>query len=100
MIAMRRDETSVIALLYRLTPLFVFALSYVALSESLWPKRIAGRFVTITGSIALIADLDKSGRGLNLSTFFLMCAACLMTACTVVIFKFIALEASFWSSAF
>ena len=100
MIAMQRDEASIVASLYRLAPLFVFVLSYIALGEGLQPKQIVGGLVTIAGSISLIVDLDKRGRGLNLSTFFLMCTACLMNACTVVIFKFIALEASFWSSAF
>lgn len=88
------------ASLYRLAPLFVFVLSYISLGESLKPKQIVGGLVTIAGSISLVVALGKSGRALNLSTFFLMCSACLMNACTVVIFKFIALKASFWSSAF
>ena len=100
MIAMQRDEASVVASLYRLAPLFVFALSYIVLGESLQPKQIVGGSVTIAGSILLLVNLDKSGRRLNLPTFFLMCAACLMSACTVVIFKFIALQTSFWGSAF
>jgi len=100
MIAMQRGEASIVASLYRLAPLFVFVLSYIVLGESLEPKQIVGGSVTIAGSILLIVNLDKSGRRLNLSTFFLMCAACLMSACTVVIFKFVALEASFWRSAF
>lgn len=100
MIAMQRDEASIVASLYRLAPVFVFVLSYPALGESLRPQQIVGGLMTIAGSILLIVDLRRSGRGLNLSTFFLMCAACLMSACTVVIFKFIALKASFWSSAF
>jgi drug/metabolite transporter (DMT)-like permease len=100
MIAMQRDEASIVASLYRLAPLFVFVLSYITLGESLQPKQIAGGLVTILGSILIVVDLDKTKRGLNISTFFLMCAACLMSACTVVIFKLIALKASFWNSAF
>jgi len=100
MIAMQRDEASIVAPLYRLAPLFVFVLSYIVLGESLRPKQITGGLVTIAGSISLVVDLDKSGRGLNLSTLSLMCVACFMNACTVVIFKFVALGASFWSSAF
>lgn len=100
MIAMQRDEASIVASLYRLSPLFVFALSYVALGESLQPKQIFGGLLTIAGSILLILDLDKSARGLNFRTLLLMCAVCFMNACTVVIFKVIALETSFWSSAF
>ncbi|HVC63187.1 MAG TPA: DMT family transporter [Acetobacteraceae bacterium] len=100
MIAMQRDEASIVASLYRLAPLFVFVLSYVTLGESLRPRQIAGGLVTIVGSVSLIVDFDKTGRGFNLSTLFLMSAACFMNACTVVIFKFIALEASFWNSAF
>lgn len=100
MIAMQRDEASVVASLYRLAPLFVFVLSYTALGESLHPKQLAGGLVTISGSVLLVVDLDKGRYRLNLFTFFLMCAACLLSACTVVIFKFIALEVSFWNSAF
>jgi drug/metabolite transporter (DMT)-like permease len=100
MMAMQRGEASIVASLYRLSPLFVFVLSYLVLGESLRPKQIAGGLVTIAGSITLIADFDKHERKLDFSTFLLMCAACLMNACTVVIFKYIALEASFWTSAF
>jgi drug/metabolite transporter (DMT)-like permease len=59
MIAMQRNEASVVASLYRLTPLFVFALSNVVLGESLRPRQIIGGLVTIAGSISLIVDLDK-----------------------------------------
>lgn len=100
MIALQRDETSIVASLYRLTPVFVFALSYVVLGESLRPRQIVGGLVLITGSILLIVDPDRSGRGLKLSTFFLMCLACLMNAGTVVIFKMVALDGSFWRTAF
>jgi hypothetical protein len=51
------------------------------------------------GNIAGL-DLGKRGYGFDLVTFCLMGAACLMNACTVVIFKSIALETSFWCSAF
>jgi uncharacterized membrane protein len=98
--AMQKDEASIVASLYRLTPLFVFILSYVVLGESLRPRQMVGGLVTVAASVALVVDFDKGGRGLKLSTFFLMCAACLMNAGTVVIFKFIALRASFWSSVF
>jgi len=101
MIAMRRDEASIVASLYRLTPLFVFVLSYLVLGESLRPRQIVGGLVTIAGSVSLIVNLDdKRRRRLDICTFSLMCAACLMNACTVVIFKFVALKGSFWSSAF
>jgi drug/metabolite transporter (DMT)-like permease len=100
MIALQRDDASIVASLYRLAPLFVFALSYLVLGESLRPRQIVGGLVTIAGSILLIVDLDKSRQGPNLLTFFLMCAACLMSAGSAVLFKFVALKASFWSAAF
>jgi len=100
MIAMQRNEASIVASLYRLTPLFTFALSYAALGENLRLTQIFGGLLIILGAILLILDLEKGARRLDLPTFFLMCAACLMNACTVVIFKFVALESSFWSSAF
>lgn len=100
MIAMQRDEASIVASLYRLAPIFVFVLSYVVLGESLRLKQIIGGFVTIFGSILLMIDPNKGRHRIDLVTFCLMCAACLMNACTVVIFKYVALEASFWRSAF
>jgi len=100
MIAMQRDEASIVASLYRLTPVFVFVLSYAVLGESLRLKQIIGGFVTISGSIFLVIDPDKGRQRIDPVTFCLMCAACLMNACTVVMFKYVALEASFWSSAF
>jgi drug/metabolite transporter (DMT)-like permease len=100
MIALQRDEASIVASLYRLAPLFVFALSYLVLGESLRPRQIAGGLVTIAGSILLIVDLDRGRRGLNLLTFFLMCTACLMSAGSAVLFKSIALQSSFWSAAY
>jgi uncharacterized membrane protein len=100
MIAMQRDEASIVASLYRLAPVFVFVLSYVVLGESLRPKQITGGCVTISGSILLVIDPGNGRKRIDLVTFCLMCAACLMNACTVVIFKYVALQASFWSSAF
>jgi drug/metabolite transporter (DMT)-like permease len=100
MIALQRDEASIVASLYRLAPLFVFALSYLVLGESLRPRQIVGGLVTIAGSILLIVDLDRGRRGLNLLTFFLMCTACLMSAGSAVLFKSIALQSSFWSAAY
>jgi drug/metabolite transporter (DMT)-like permease len=72
MIALQRDEASIVASLYRLLPLFVFALSYVILGETLQLRQIGGGAITIAGSILLIVDLDKTRRGFNLRTFFLM----------------------------
>jgi uncharacterized membrane protein len=100
MMAMQQDEASIVASLYRLGPLFVGVLSYLALDEKLQPNQITGGIVTIIGSAALVIDFDAGRRGLVSSTFFLMSAACFMNAGTVVIFKFVALTASFWSSAF
>ena len=54
MIAMQRDEASIVASLYRLAPVFVFVLSYVVLGETLRLKQIVGAVVTILGSILLI----------------------------------------------
>ncbi len=100
MIVLQRDEASIVASLYRLAPLFVFSLSFMILGERLRPRQIVGGLVTIAGSILLIVDLDKGRRKLNLVTFFLMCAACLMSAGSAVLFKFMALKSSFWSAAF
>jgi uncharacterized membrane protein len=101
MVAMQRGEAGIVASLYRLTPLFVFALSYVFLDESLRSRQIIGGLVTIVGSISLIVDPGKKWRrGLDIYTFSLMCAACFMNGCIVVIFKSIALEATFWSTVF
>ena len=100
MIALQRDEASIVASLYRLAPVFVFALSYAVLGESLRPTQIVGGLVTISGSILLIIDPGKGRHKIDLVTFCLMCTACLMNACTVVIFKYVALAASFWRSAF
>jgi len=101
MIAMQGGEPSIVASLYRLTPLFVFVLSHAVLGESLEPRQIIGGLATITGSILLIIDVDKKRPfGFDICTFALMCAACLMNACIVVIFKYVALGTSFWGSAF
>src|SRR5205085_8113975 len=62
MIAMQRDEASIVASLYRLTPIFVFALSYIVLGENLGPRQIVGGMVTIAGSISLIVNLDNNLR--------------------------------------
>jgi uncharacterized membrane protein len=100
LIAMQRDEASTVASLYRLSPLFVFILSYFVLGESIQSKQILGGLTTIAGSIYLIIDLGQPGHRFRLATLLLMGGACAMNACTVVIFKLVALHASFWSSAF
>lgn len=101
MIALQGGEPSVVASLYRMTPLFVFALSYAVLGESVQPRQIVGGLVTIAGSVSLIVDIDRKRRlGLDIRTFALMCLACLMNAGIAVIFKSVAIRTSFWGSAF
>jgi drug/metabolite transporter (DMT)-like permease len=65
------------------------------LGETLRLKQITGGLVTISGAILLIIDRGEGRLRLDLVSFCLMSAACLMNACTVVIFKYVALEASF-----
>jgi len=100
MIALQRDEASIVAPLYRLAPFFIFGLSYLVLGETLRPKQILGGLLAIAGSILVTLELDQGKRRLNLRTFLLMCVACLMNACAAVILKVVALGTSFWSSAF
>jgi hypothetical protein len=42
MIAMQRGEPSVVASLYRLMPRLVLALNFIAVGESIRPRRITG----------------------------------------------------------
>ena len=101
MVAMQRGEASIVASLYRLTPLFTFILSYVVLNEGLRPRQILGGLVTVAGSISLIIDLDNRRQvRFDIPTLSLMGAACLVNARIAVMFKYVALQVSFWSAAF
>jgi len=97
--ALGYDETSVVSPLYQMTPVFAAVFGYVVLGEVLTLGQIVGGLLIMGGAIFLALEFEEKIR-LKRKTFLLMLLTSILTALNVLIFKWIALEETFWVSAF
>ena len=96
--AMAKDEASNVAPLFQLiTPIsYIFALVFLGEHVGLLPS-LAGSLIFFG---ALILSFDFKRFRMKGRSFLLMLFASVMIAGNVVIFKYFAIETSFWSTAF
>jgi drug/metabolite transporter (DMT)-like permease len=98
--ALERDEASVIVPFYQTIPIFSFILGYFILGETLQFKSILGCLLIIIGAATLSLDLTKEKIKVKTLIVFYMLGASFLFAVNGVIFKLVALESGFWTSAF
>ncbi len=98
--ALERDEASVVVPFYETIPIFSFFLGYFILGETLSFLEIFACLMIIAGVIILSLDISGEKIKIKYKVIALMLGASLLFAVNGAIFKLIAINAGFWTSAF
>lgn len=99
--ALKRDDTSTVIPLLHLVPFFSYFLAFLFLRESLTSNQIIGSLLIIFGSIFLSFEFfGKTKIHFKKSVIALMTLSSLFFALNYTLFKFFALESSFWTTSF
>lgn len=96
--ALKKDEASVIVPLFQTIPLFSYILGYFVLGEQLTLKQILSGLLIMFGAIALTIDIDK--KTIKLSVLGIMSLASFLVALVSLLFKFVAIQGDFLTTAF
>lgn len=97
--ALQREEASVVAPFFQASPLFAYFLGLMVLDERLTGRQLGGGALIVLGGALLSFDFGKRHR-FRLRLLWLMLAAALALAVSSVIFKAVAEDAKFWTTAF
>ncbi|PIS22290.1 hypothetical protein COT50_02715 [candidate division WWE3 bacterium CG08_land_8_20_14_0_20_41_10] len=98
--ALQKDEASVVAPLFQLSSVMAFALGFVILGEGISTPQILGCLLILLGATGLSLERGLKGFKVKYGVLVLISISCLFIALSGVIFKFIALEESFWVTSF
>jgi uncharacterized membrane protein len=98
--ALKEDETSVVAPLFLLIPVFAFLIAFAVLGESLATPQLVGGLSIIAGSIVISLSMEKNKVRLKKRVLFLMSVASFLIAVGALLFKMIAVETGFWVATF
>lgn len=99
--AVELEDLSVVIPLFQLLPIFTYFLSYFILGESLTLIQLISAAIIMLGAISLSLEVDIDHSFIfKKRVLILVAISTLCFALNDVLFKKIALDASFWTSAF
>jgi len=98
--ALRKEDASSIVPLYQTIPIFSFILGFLILKETINTTQIFAGILIIFGAILVSIDLEKPKISVKSRILFLMLLSSLLLAIHFLVFKFIALQATFWITIF
>jgi uncharacterized membrane protein len=98
--AIQSEEASAVAPLFQLATIFTLLLAYAFLNEKLGLPQLAGIALIIAGALGVSTDRDAFRRQFKMRLFYLMTAATFIVALSSVLFKYFAVEESFWGTTF
>jgi drug/metabolite transporter (DMT)-like permease len=99
LLALQRDDASVVVPLFQLTVVFSYGLGLVFLGEQLTPAQAGGSLFIIAGSLVLTLHW-RAGMRLKHDVLLLMLAAAFLNALNWFLFKYAALSEDFFVSNF
>jgi drug/metabolite transporter (DMT)-like permease len=97
--ALSRSETSVVGSIFQTIPIFGFILGFIFLGEFLSFLQIVGGLIIIMGAVAITLHRGEA-RQVQARALFLMLLASFCIAAASLLFKFAALETTYWVSVF
>jgi uncharacterized membrane protein len=98
---LKESEASIVVPFFQFLPIFYYILSYIFLGETLTLFQITGSLVIMAGALILSLEIQSDFKVIfKYKLFWLMLLSSLMLAISGVIFKNVALEASFWTATF
>ncbi len=98
--ALEKDDASVVAPLFQLSSVLTLVLGYFVLGEGLTLVQLLGCLLILIGAVGLTLEKSDAGFKIKLGTLLLIGLSCLFIAISGVVFKFVALEESFWVTSF
>ncbi len=98
--ALEKDEASIVLPLYQTEPIFGYILAYFVLGETLTITQISASLLIIIGAVFLALDLSEKKPKFKKDIFWLITASSFLYAFTRLIFKFVAIKGSFWTTIF
>ena len=98
--ALQQEEASVVAPFFQAAPLFGYALGLLFLGEHLTGRQLCGGAFIVAGGALISVRLGGGKRRFRGRLVALMLAAAFAVALSSVIFKAVAEESSFWTTAF
>ncbi|MDO8584500.1 MAG: DMT family transporter [bacterium] len=98
--AIQREETSVATPLFQTIPVFGYVLGYVFLGETLTTPQLFGSLLIIFGALIISLNLTPGQYGVKRTVLGLMILSSFLIAVMGVVFKFVALQESFWAATF
>ncbi len=98
--AIQSEEASVVAPLFQASTIFTFILAFFLLHESLTWLQISGTALIIFGALILSLGQSSKRKSFKLHFVLLMLGATFVLALSSVIFKYFAIEDTFWGTTF
>jgi uncharacterized membrane protein len=98
--ALQSQKASAVAPLFQLSTIFTLVLGYALLGERLDTRQLAGVGLIVAGVLAASGGSQHSVRRFNIRLLALMGIATFIVALSGVLFKYFAVEDSFWNATF
>jgi drug/metabolite transporter (DMT)-like permease len=99
--ALQKDETSICVPLFQFMPVFSYVLAYFVLGETLTNNQLFGGLLVIVGAIGISLHLtDDKKIQFRKGAFWLMMLSSLLFALNFILFKYFAVQSSFWLTSF
>ncbi len=98
--ALKKDEASVVAPLFQLSSVIALILGFFVLGEHIGSVQFLGCALILVGAVGLSVIKTIKGFKIKSDVLLLISISCFFIAVSGVIFKFIALEESFWITSF
>ncbi len=98
--ALQKGEASVVVPFFQLVPVLTFLLAYLILHETLTNQQIMGMSIVVLSGMALALDLQAKIPKLHGKLVLLMLGSSGLLATSALLFKVVAVETDFWTTAF
>ncbi|MDO8241114.1 MAG: EamA family transporter [Candidatus Moranbacteria bacterium] len=98
--AMQEEEASIVAPLFQIIPLFSYVGAYFLLGESLNATQLFASVMIILGAMGISLEIGVGTVKLKMKVLGLMALSSLFFATNSLIFKFVAIQESFWVTTF
>lgn len=99
--ALDGEEASIVVVFYQLIPIFGYLFGYILLHEALGLMKLVAMGVILAGALIVSIEVDEENRfRLKHRTIYLMSAASVLVAAEAVLFKYVAVQESVWTSLF
>ena len=98
--AIQSEEASAVAPFFQLSTIFTLLLAYVFLGENLRLLQLSGVVLIVVGALTVSWNGRAFLPRFNMRLLFLMAGATFIVALSAVLFKYFAVEETFWGTTF